>query len=295
MAEVLAKQPRPRGPRLAIVTNAGGPGVLATDALISGGGELAALAPETVGGARRVLPPHWSHGNPIDILGDAEPDRYARALEIAAKDPNSDGLLVILTPQAMTDPTQTAERLKGYAQDRRQAGPGELDGRRRGRRPARRSSTRPASPPSPTPTPPAGAFTHMWRYSRQPPRPLRDPDLPATTTTPPTAPPPAALVARRPQGGADLPDRVRVEAAARRLRHPDRRDPRRRQRGRGRRRGRGDRLPGRAQAPLRDDHAQDRRRRRLPQPRRRDAVRAAYRAIAGVGARAGRRRSTSWA
>ena len=60
-------------------------------------------------------PPHWSHNNPIDILGDAGAERYAKALEIAAADPNSDGLLVILTPQAMTDPTQTAEALKPYA------------------------------------------------------------------------------------------------------------------------------------------------------------------------------------
>jgi len=116
MAEVLAKQPRPGGPRLAIVTNAGGPGVLATDALITSGGELADLSPETIEALNVLLPPHWSHGNPIDILGDASPDRYARALEIAARDPNSDGLLVILTPQAMTDPTPTAEKLEPFAQ-----------------------------------------------------------------------------------------------------------------------------------------------------------------------------------
>jgi acetyltransferase len=115
MAEVLAKQPRPRGPRLTILTNAGGPGVLATDALIAGGGELATLAPETVQAFNRLLPPHWSRANPIDILGDAGPERYAKALQIAAQDPASDGLLVILTPQDMTDPTQTAEQLKAYA------------------------------------------------------------------------------------------------------------------------------------------------------------------------------------
>jgi acetyltransferase len=114
-AEVLAKQPRPKGNRLTILTNAGGPGVLATDALITEGGQLAELAPETVNALNELLPPHWSHGNPIDILGDADPMRYAKSLEIAAKDPNSDGLLVILTPQAMTDPTQTAEQLKPYA------------------------------------------------------------------------------------------------------------------------------------------------------------------------------------
>lgn len=116
MAEVLAKQPRPQGPHLTIVTNAGGPGVLATDALITNGGELTELSRETYETLNTFLPAAWSHNNPVDILGDAPPDRYARALEVCAKDPNSDGMLVILTPQAMTDPTQTAEALKPYAQ-----------------------------------------------------------------------------------------------------------------------------------------------------------------------------------
>ncbi|NES01840.1 MAG: bifunctional acetate--CoA ligase family protein/GNAT family N-acetyltransferase [Okeania sp. SIO2F4] len=117
MAEVMAKQPRlPKGPRLTIITNAGGPGVLATDALIATGGELAPLAEETIAQLNEFLPTHWSHANPIDILGDADPERYRKTLEVAVKDPNTDGLLVILTPQAMTDPTQTAEQLKHYAQ-----------------------------------------------------------------------------------------------------------------------------------------------------------------------------------
>jgi acetyltransferase len=115
MAEVLSKQPRPRGPRLTILTNAGGPAVLATDSLLAGGGALAVLSSKTVETLSQFLPPHWSHGNPIDILGDADPDRYARALDIAAKDANSDGLLVILAPQGMTDPASVAERLKAYA------------------------------------------------------------------------------------------------------------------------------------------------------------------------------------
>ena len=115
MAEVLSKQPRPKGPRLTIVTNAGGPGVLATDALINNGGELSTPSQETIELLNKFLPGAWSHNNPLDILGDADPIRYAKSLEIAAKDPNSDGLLVILTPQAMTDPTQTAEHLKPYA------------------------------------------------------------------------------------------------------------------------------------------------------------------------------------
>ncbi len=116
MTEVLGKQPRPQGRRLTILTNAGGPGVLATDSLISNGGELSQLSPETMKAYNELLPAAWSHNNPVDILGDASPERYSKALEIAAKDPNSDGILVILTPQAMTDPTRTAEQLQPYAQ-----------------------------------------------------------------------------------------------------------------------------------------------------------------------------------
>ncbi len=115
MSEVLAKQPRPHGRKLTIVTNAGGPGVLATDALIGGGGQLTSITPETTEAFDAVLPSVWSHNNPVDIIGDAPPERYADALEVAAKDPGSDGMLVILTPQAMTDPTRTAELLAPFA------------------------------------------------------------------------------------------------------------------------------------------------------------------------------------
>jgi acetyltransferase len=115
MAEVLARQPRPNGRRLTILTNAGGPGVLATDSLVMGGGELAKLSDKTMAELNGFLPPAWSHGNPVDILGDATPERYAKALEVTGADKNSDGLLVILTPQDMTEPTQTADRLRPYA------------------------------------------------------------------------------------------------------------------------------------------------------------------------------------
>src|SRR6202158_6100175 len=115
MTEVLSKQPRPKGNRLCIVTNAGGPGVLATDALIQGGGELAEISAGSMSAFNAFLPAAWSHANPVDILGDAEPERYAKSLEVAAKDPNIDGMLVIMTPQGMTNPTQIAEELKPYA------------------------------------------------------------------------------------------------------------------------------------------------------------------------------------
>jgi len=116
MSEVLSKQPRPNGPNLTILTNAGGPGVLATDALIQGGGQLTVLSPETMAALNAKLPAAWSHNNPVDILGDASPERYADTLQIAAQDPASDGLLVILTPQDMTDPTQIAEQLRRVTQ-----------------------------------------------------------------------------------------------------------------------------------------------------------------------------------
>ena len=111
MSEVLAKQPRPQGNRLTIVTNAGGPGVLATDALIGSGGALADISEETMAALNEFLPAHWSRNNPIDILGDASPELYAKTLEVVADDPESDGLLVILTPQSMTDPAKTAREM----------------------------------------------------------------------------------------------------------------------------------------------------------------------------------------
>ncbi len=111
MADVLSKQPQPRGPRLTIVTNGGGPGVMATDALIETGGQLATLTEKSVQSLNAVLPSHWSHANPIDILGDADANTYAQALEVAISDAESDGMLVILAPQGMTDPAHCAEAL----------------------------------------------------------------------------------------------------------------------------------------------------------------------------------------
>ena len=164
MAEVLSKQPSPKGPRLTIVTNAGGPGVLATDALIMGGGELAELTPETLAAYNAVLPPTWSHNNPVDIIGDASPERYAKALEIAAKDPHSDGMLVILTPQAMTDPTRIAEELRPLA---KQEGKPVLASWMGGMDVAAGEAilNRANIPTFPYPDTAARAFNYMWRYS----------------------------------------------------------------------------------------------------------------------------------
>ena len=111
MVEVLGRQPRPKGPKLLILTNAGGPGVLAVDALLTGGGTLAELSEETMKAFHEVLPPHWSHGNPVDVIGDADAERYVKSVQIAAKEKDADGLLVIMTPQGMTDPVKIAKGL----------------------------------------------------------------------------------------------------------------------------------------------------------------------------------------
>ena len=111
IAQALSMQPRPTKNRLAIVTNAGGPGVIATDTLIANGGKLAKLSKTIIEELNQHLSPHWSKGNPLDVLGDAGPEQYAIALEMCAKDKEVDGILVILTPQSMTDPTAVARKL----------------------------------------------------------------------------------------------------------------------------------------------------------------------------------------
>ena len=115
MALVLAKQPEPRGPNLTIITNAGGPAVLATDATVLSGGELTKLADTTIETLSTFLPAAWSHSNPVDLIGDADAHRYSEAIKVLAEDENTDGLLVVLSPQDMTEPEKTAESLKPYA------------------------------------------------------------------------------------------------------------------------------------------------------------------------------------
>ncbi len=109
--DLVGRRRVPKGNRLAIVTNAGGPGVMATDSLIAHGGKLVKLSEETMQKLNDYLPPFWSHGNPIDVLGDATPERFAHTTEIILEDENVDAVLVLLTPQAMTDPTATAEAI----------------------------------------------------------------------------------------------------------------------------------------------------------------------------------------
>ncbi len=164
MAETLGKQPRPKGPRLTVVTNAGGPGVLATDALIAGGGELAEISAGTMDALNDFLPGPWSHNNPVDILGDADPERYAKTLETAAQDPESDGLLVVLTPQDMTEPTETAQGLVPYA---RGTGKPVLASWMGGAAVAAGTSVLNGAniPTFDFPDDAARVFTNMWRYT----------------------------------------------------------------------------------------------------------------------------------
>ena len=164
MTELLSKQPLPGGPRLAIVTNAGGPGALATDSLVTNGGGLAPLSPETLSVLDALLPAHWSHGNPIDLLGDADATRFGRAVELALNDPNTDGALVILTPQAMTDPKGAADALKPFARCRGKPilaswmGGAAVDS-------GREALNAAGIPTFDHPDAAARAFALMWRYS----------------------------------------------------------------------------------------------------------------------------------
>jgi len=108
-AQILAHGLHLRGENLLILTNGGGPGVMATDRASDLGLPMAEIAPSTIESLNKVLPAHWSHGNPVDILGDATPERYGEAVRLCLADPGVDMMVVLLTPQAMTDPTACAQ------------------------------------------------------------------------------------------------------------------------------------------------------------------------------------------
>ncbi len=110
-AQAFARQPLLEGNAIAVITNAGGPGIMASDAIEHAGLRLAALTPETKQNLQAQLPPAASVANPIDVLGDAYADRYALAIEAALKDPNVNAVLLVLTPQTMTQIPETAEVL----------------------------------------------------------------------------------------------------------------------------------------------------------------------------------------
>ncbi len=110
-AELVAKQPVPKGSGLAVITNAGGPGVMAADAIASFGLEPVRLRPETLNQLDEFLPPFWSKGNPVDILGDATPERYRRAVEVCVSAPEINGLVIVFVPQAVSDAADVAATL----------------------------------------------------------------------------------------------------------------------------------------------------------------------------------------
>lgn len=165
MASLLAKQPRPHGPRLAIMTNAGGPAVLATDATVLNGAELAKLKPESLETLNTFLPSAWSHSNPVDILGDASPERYQKTVEALAKDEGNDGILVILSPQDMTDATGIAESLRPFAHMKKPLLASWMGGSSvwKGIEILNQANI----PTFEYPDDAAKAFATMWRYSRE--------------------------------------------------------------------------------------------------------------------------------
>ena len=132
-AQVLDSKKLPAGPRLAIVTSAGGPGVMATDALIHLGGELAVLSDESMVQLNTFLPPHWSKANPVDVLGDATVDRFAKALCLCLDDPMVDGVLVIYVPMDSAPSTQLAHAVADSVKNACEACHRNMDGLRRRR------------------------------------------------------------------------------------------------------------------------------------------------------------------
>jgi acetyltransferase len=164
-AELLAKQPKPTGTGLVMVTNAGGPGVMAADALSDCGFDPTPLSEETLAKLDAVLPPHWSRSNPIDMLGDSSVDQYRKVVNICGTAPETDGLLIMLVPQAMIDPAGVARALIEPLKDRPFpvftawiGGPRVEKGRE--------IFNRAAIPTFDTPERAIRAFMDLWRYTR---------------------------------------------------------------------------------------------------------------------------------
>jgi acetyltransferase len=116
-AQALAMQPQPNGSRLAILTNAGGPAVLATDFLMKNGGQLATLSPKTMEALNQILPPSWSRNNPVDVLGDSSAKIFGEALQLIFNDENVDAVLVITATQAVISPTEIANVVAEVSKD----------------------------------------------------------------------------------------------------------------------------------------------------------------------------------
>jgi acetyltransferase len=162
-AELMASEALPRGPELAIVTNAGGPGVMAADALCAYGLEPVALQADTLARLSAFLPAYWSHGNPIDILGDATPDRFAQTLRVCLAAPEIRGLVIILVPQAISDPAAVATALVNVLHGRTCPVFAVTFGGH-GVEPAQRIFSGAGIPSYETPERAIAAFMHLWSY-----------------------------------------------------------------------------------------------------------------------------------
>lgn len=199
-AQALAAHVRPRGDRLAVVTNGGGPGVMAADRAADLDIPLAQLAPATLEALKPALPPSWSHGNPLDLIGDADAARYRAAVAACLGDDGVDGVLAILTPQAMTDPEAAAaaviEAARGSSKPVLACWMGEAQTAA-----ARRRLAEAHIPVFRTPDPAVEMFGHVSAFYRnqrallQTPGPVAAPDAPDLATA--RAIVEAALAARR--------------------------------------------------------------------------------------------------
>ena len=165
-AGVLDSRYLPAGPRLAIVTNAGGPGVIAADAVVDYGGELAKLSEETIESLNSVLPPHWSKGNPIDVIGDADVKRYIEALKACLSDPNVDGVIVIYTPQGAAEPKEFAEAVVDLALEKVKPVLGVVMGGGEKIEEARKIFYRNSIPCYETPEEAVKTYMFMYKYKR---------------------------------------------------------------------------------------------------------------------------------
>ena len=266
-ADLVGRHKVPKGPRLAVLTNAGGPGVMATDALVASGGTLARLSDATLAELDAGLPPQWSRRNPVDVLGDAKSKLVAKAAQIVLGDPGVDALLVIITPQAMTNPTAMAREICAQAG----ATPKPVLAAWLGGAAMREGTNllnEAGVPTYPTPEQAVKAFMTLVSYARNLEVLYETPkDIPVDLPGRPRRDP--GPLRRRPDRDRWPPFRSPVQGTPRRLRHPG--DPARPggdARG-GRPRRRRGRLPGRAQDPFARHHPQDRCRRRGPRPRRR--------------------------
>jgi acetyltransferase len=164
-ASVLDSRYLPAGPNIAVITNAGGPGVIAADAIIDNLGELADLSSETAAALNKFLPPQWSRGNPVDILGDADVERYCKTLEVCLSDPKIDGVVVLYTPQGAAKSTELAQRVVEIARKKIKPiltvwmGENEVEE-------ARRIFYQNDVPTYPTPEKAIKTYMYMYRYKR---------------------------------------------------------------------------------------------------------------------------------